>query len=157
LLIYHAIECAGRHQHPCSKQVSGETAKRVDRLMREFLLPHALAYYTDILGAASDLEHARWVAGHILSKTLDVVNNRDLIQAYKQWRGLDEWRRVRIMQTLEDMGWVTPVDIEKGKRRGATMWAVNMRVHGLFSAKAQLEAEKRAKIHADLQALRGKG
>lgn len=156
LLIYHAIECAGRGKHPCAIEVSGDTAARVSHLMRDYLLPHALAYYTDILGAASDLEHARWVAGHILSKTLDAVSNRDLMQSYKQWRGMDEWRRVRVMQTLEDMGWVTPVDLEKGKRRGATMWAVNMRVHGLFSAKAELEAEKRARIHQELQALRGK-
>lgn len=157
LLIFHAIEAASQHQHPAAQQVTGETARRVERLMREYLLPHALAYYTDILGAASDLEHARWIAGHILSKTLDVVANRDLVQHYKQWRGMDEWRRVRIMQMLEDMGWVTPVDMEKGKRRGATTWAVNMRVHGMFSAKAQLEAEKRAKIHAELMSLRNAG
>lgn len=157
LLTYHAIECAARREHPCARQVSGDTAKRVATLMQRYLLPHSLAYYTDILGAASDLEHARWIAGHILSKTLDVVTNRDLMQHYKQWRGIDEWRRVRIMQTLEDMGWVTPVDMEKGKRRGATTWAVNMRAHGLFNAKAQHEAEKRAKIHADLQSLRDAG
>lgn len=151
LLIYHAIECANLRQHPCMVQVSGDTARRVDLLMRTYLLPHAMAYYTDILGAESDLEHARWIAGHILSKRMDVITQRDIMQAYKQWRGLDEWRRVRIMQTLEDMGWLTPLDDERRTRRGAHTWAVTTSVHKSFAAKAQQEATTRDKVRQQIK------
>jgi hypothetical protein len=122
--------------------------------MRRFLLPHALAYYTDVLGASSDLEHARWVAGHVLSKGLDAISNRDLVQAYKQWRGLDDWRRQRVMQVLEDMSWLTPV-VEEGKpsRRGATSWLVNPLVHTAFAQKAQDEAGRRDKIRSEIAAM----
>lgn len=156
LLIYHAIECQALRIHPSQRQVTGATAGRVDLLMRRFLLPHALAYYTDILGASGDLEHARWVAGHILSKRLDVISNRDLIQAYKQWRGLDDWRRQRVMQVLEDMGWLSPL-LEDGKasKRGATNWAINLQVHTLFAEKARAEAERREKIRAEIAAMSG--
>lgn len=158
LLIYHAIECAGRSVHPVMAPVSAETASQVDRLMRRFLLPHALAYYTDVLGASGDLEHARWIAGHILSKRLATVSNRDLTLAYRQWRGLDEWRRNRIMQLLEDTCWLTPMidDAPRPGRKGASHWLVNPAAHDLFNAKAEAEARRRERIRAEIAALQSK-
>ena len=154
LLIYHAIECSGERRHPTSRQVGGQCAERVESLMRGFLLPHALAYYTDILGASGDLEHARWVAGHILSKGLEDISNRDLVQSYKQWRGLSDWQRQRIMQVLEDMSWLAPV-VDEGRpsRRGTTQWRVNLRAHEMFAKKATDEAEKRDRIRAEIAAM----
>ena len=154
LLVYHAIECAAESIHPTQRQVSMQTAAQVDRLMRRFLLPHALAYYTDVLGSNGDLEHARWVAGHILSKGLTSISNRDLVQSYKQWRGMDDWRRQRVMQVLEDMAWVTPM-MEEGRasKRGATHWMVNANVHQAFASKAQDEAQRRDRIRAEIAAM----
>lgn len=154
LLTYHAIECAAHRIHPVDEPVSGETAAQVERLMTRFLLPHSLAYYTDVLGASGDLEHARWIAGHILSKGLRAISNRDLVQAYKQWRGLDDWRRQRVMQLLEDMSWVAPA-AEDGRpsKRGATSWIVNPQVHDAFAEKAQSEAERRDRIRAEIAAM----
>jgi len=158
LLTYHAIECADRRVHPSEVQVSGQTAQQVDRLMRRFLLPHALAYYTDVLGASSDLEHARWVAGHILSKGLALITNRDITQAYKQWRGLDDWRRQRIMQMLEDMAWLAPYAEEGAKpsRRGATQWAVASSVHQMFAEKAKSEATRRERLRSEIVAMQAR-
>ena len=151
LLLYHSIECYSQRKHPLALQVSGATAECVVRLMRNFLLPHSLAYYTDILGAAGDLEHSRWIAGHILSKKLETVTNRDLLRAYKQWRGLDDWRRQRITESLCDMGWMTPVGDAARSKRGAHTWAINARVHEVFAAKAAAEAERRERIRIELQ------
>ena len=158
LLIFHAIECAGNKIHPGSCLVSGATARQVDRLMRRFLLPHALAYYTDVLGASSDLEHARWIAGHILSKRLDIVTHRDLMQAYKQWRGMDEWRRQRVLQMLEDMGWIVPFSEEgiRSGRKGASSYGVVPAVHAMFAEKAQAEARRRDRLRAEIVAMQGK-
>lgn len=153
-LLFHAIECHRRSVHPATLQVSGDTAKRVDLLMRKFLLPHALAYYTDILGAASELEHARGIAAYILAKRLNVVTKRDLMQHYKQWRGLDDWKRQKVMQVLEDMGWVVPMDDARESRKGAHTWAVVSTVHVQFADKAAHEAEKRARIRDEIQAMK---
>lgn len=154
VLLFHAIECHRMSVHPVSAQVTGDTARRVDMLMRKFLLPHAMAYYTDVLGAATELEHARWIAGHVLSKNLSAVTLRDIQQAYRPWRGLDDWRRTRVMQTLEDMGWLTPVDDDRKSRRGAHTWAVNMAVHDRFAEKAQVEAETRERMREEFLARR---
>lgn len=153
-LLFHAIECHRRSVHPSTVQVSGDTARRVDLLMRKFLLPHALAYYTDILGAASELEHARWIAGHILSKGLNVITKRDLMVDYKQWRGLDDWKRQKIMQVLEDMGWVVPMGDARESRKGHHTWAVVSSVHARFAEKAAHEAQKRARIREEIQAMK---
>lgn len=154
LLVYHAIECKGQSVHPANRQISGQCAKRVDALMRRFLLPHALAYYTDILGGAGELEHARWVAGYILSRKVDGITNRDIMQSYKQWRGMDDWRRQRVMQVLEDMGWVMPISEEgKTSKRGATSWVVNPDVHTMFSEKAAQESERRTKLREEIAAM----
>jgi hypothetical protein len=155
-LLYHVIDCSSKLTHPSDVLVSKETAAKVDLLMRKFLLPHALAYYTDILGAASELEHARWIAGHILSKNLDVLQNRDLMSSYKQWRGLDDWKRQKVMQILQDMGWITPIDDVRFTKRGCHTWAVVNAVHALFSEKAMSEASKRAKIRDEMISLRSR-
>lgn len=152
LLTYHAIDCAVARVHPNERKVSGACARQVDAIMRRFLLPHALAYYTDILGASSDLEHARWVAGYILSKKLDSISNREIVQAYKQWRALDDWRRQRVMQVLEDMGWIVP-DQDDTRRRVATHWLVNSQVHEMFVQKATDEAQRRGRIKAEIAAM----
>lgn len=151
-LLYHAIDCHRLSVHPATAQVSADTARRVDLLMRKFLLPHAMAYYTDVLGAATELEHARWIAGHILSKALSVLTLREIQQSYRQWRGLDDWRRTRIMQTLEDMGWLAPVDDDRKSRRGAHTWMVNGAVHALFADKAQQEMETRERMREEFLA-----
>jgi len=158
LLLFHAIDCADRQVHPCSVLASGGAASRVDRLMRRFLLPHAMAYYTDVLGASGDLEHARWVAGHILSKRLHVISNRDLMQSYKQWRGLDDWRRQRILQMLEDMGWLMPMGDEppRAGRRMASSWAVVPAVHQMFAEKAVSESKRRDRIRSELAAMQAR-
>ena len=153
LLTFHAIECHATRTYPVGRQVSGETAQQVDQLMRRYLLPHAMAYYTDILGAATDLEHARWIAGHVLSKGLHAITNREIMQAYKQWRGLDDFRRSRIMLTLEDMGWLVPMDGERQSRKGTNTWAVVSKVHTMFAKKGAAEAEKRERIRQELVSL----
>lgn len=154
VLLFHTIECHRLRVHPVSVQVTGDTASRVDTLMRKFLLPHAMAYYTDVLGAATELEHARWIAGHVLSKNLSVLTLREIQQAYRPWRGMDDWRRTRVMQTLEDMGWLAPLDDDRKSRRGAHTWSVNKVVHTRFAEKALLETETRERMREEFLARR---
>lgn len=153
LLIYHAIECHGAQVHPGTRLVTRACAEQVELLMRGFLLPHALAYYTDILGASSELEHARWIASYALSRGMSEIQNRDLMQAYKQWRGMDDWRRQRVMQLLEDMGWCSPISTEGSSRRTAHAWAINPVVHELFAERAAEEAERRGRLREEIAAM----
>jgi hypothetical protein len=147
-LTYHVIECAGKSVHPYSIPISGDTAEQVERLMRKFLLPHALAYYTDVLGQESHLEHARWIAGHLLSKQVARIEQREIVQAYKAWRGLNEWTRARVMSTLQDLGWVYPVAGQGFSKKLPTAWDVNPLGHQAFEARAEAERKKRAELRS---------
>jgi hypothetical protein len=81
-----------------------------------------------------------------------------LVQAYKQWRGLDDWRRQRVMQLLEDMAWLTPVP-EEGRvsKRGATHWLVNPQVHSTFAQRAADEAERRERVRGEIMGMYARG
>lgn len=154
LLTYHVIDCCEKGLYPTAIKVAAETAERVENLMRGFLLPHAMAYYTDIIGSASDLEHVRWIAGYALSKGLDRLESRDLVIAYRQWRGMDEWRRVRVMAALDELGWVTPDGDPKKGRRMPTAWFVNPRAHTMYAELAEEERVTRSKIRDQLTEIR---
>lgn len=157
LLTYHAIECAADGVYPTSRKVAEHTAHQVDQLMRRFLLPHALAYYSDILGANTELEHARWIGGYALSRGVTTLTNRDLMQSYKAWRGMDDWKRQRVMQVLEDMGWLVPMaDEDRQSKRGASVWIVNPRCHRVFAEKAIFEAERREKLREEVALLQSR-
>lgn len=75
-----------------------------------------------------------------------------MIQAYKNWRGMDGWQRDRVMQTLDDMGWLKPVksDSSYNKRR-ATAWQINPAVHNIFEDFAKLELERRNTIKDEIK------
>lgn len=153
-LTFHVIDCASRGRHPSSETISGATAERVERLMRGYLLPHALSYYTDVLGQESHLEHVRWIVGHILSKQLERIENREIVQAYKQWRGLQEWVRTRVLATLQELAWIAPAAGQQaiGKRQ-PTIWDVNPAAHEHYAGLAEKEREKRERLRDRLREL----
>lgn len=153
LLTYHVIDCCIAGIYPTARPIPGATAERVALLMRRFLLPHAMAYYTDVMGGVGDMEHVRWVAGHILAKKLDVLEHRDLMQAYRVWRSLDQWKRVRIMVALEDYGWILPTSDPRPGRQVPQSWAVNPQVHRMFGEASAAEKAKRAEVHERLKVL----
>jgi hypothetical protein len=146
-LTYHVIDCAARGKHPNAENISGKTAECVERLMREYLLPHSMSYYTDILGQESHLEHVRWIAGHILSKKVDRLENREIVQAYKQWRGLQEWVRTRVLATLQELGWIMPAAGQPAVgKKPPTVWDVNPTAHEHYEQLAEREREKRQRL-----------
>ena len=153
-LTFHVIDCASRGRHPNAETISKATAERVENLMRGYLLPHAMSYYTDVLGQESHLEHVRWLAGHILSKQVQRIENREIVQAYKAWRGLAEWVRVRVLATLQELGWVAPAPGQQafGKRQ-PTIWDVNPAAHEHYLKLAEQERDKRERLKERMREL----
>jgi hypothetical protein len=68
-LLWHCIENAGAALPP---QVTEACARRVAEFMAHFLLPHAVAFYSDIYGLADDHARLTAVAGYILAHKVDV-------------------------------------------------------------------------------------
>ena len=75
-VIFHCIEHA--HDNYIPEIVTEDTAARVAKFMRQFLLPHALAFYSGVLGLADDHDRLAAVAGYILAHRCERLTNRDI-------------------------------------------------------------------------------
>lgn len=135
--LWHCIEHA--HEAALPADVTYDTARRVADFMGQFLQPHALAFYSGVLGLADDHDRLAAVAGYILAHKLDRVTNRDIARGDRTMRGLKARDTDAVFEQLEALGWVSRTP---GPR--STHWAVNSQVHLLFAARAAKEAERRA-------------
>ena len=68
-VIWHCIEHAFDKRLPVI--VSLDTAQRVAHFLHDFLLPHAVAFYSGVLGLADEHERIANVAGFILAHKLE--------------------------------------------------------------------------------------
>ena len=90
-------------------------------------------------------KHAKWVAGHILSRGLAVITRREIQGNYKAMRTAKPWEYGEMMSTLEALSWIKPCPtMPKSGDNKISRWLVNPQVHSLFQETAKQEAEQRA-------------
>lgn len=148
LLTYHVIECSNSGKYPSDIQVSENTAKRVAKLMMKFLFPNAASFYLDMLNEGSFATHVKWIAAHILSKRLSVISTRDIAQSYIKWRSLQPWERTRILNSLIELGWITPDNSKE------TQYKVNQSVHETYADVGEKERENRKELREIYQKMK---
>lgn len=151
-VLFHVIEHA--HDQKLPSVVAEKTAGRVARFMHEYLLGHALAFYSGILELADDHERLSGVASFILSHRLEQVTTRDLQRGIRTMRKLTKWDTDKLLEQLEALGWLTRVP---SMRAGVVHWRVNPVVHQRFAERAKQEAQRRATVREvilDLAAVR---
>lgn len=141
LLTFHVVKYASlpNGTYPPSV-VDGDTASEVSKFMMEFLLSHAVHFYSDVMGQTNESEHAKWIAGFILSKSLTKISIRDVVMSYKKLRNGKEDDIRASMEQLCNFGWLTP---QEGTRREVKTWNVVPAVHHKFAGKAAEERHRR--------------
>jgi len=149
-LLFHCAECIRGSAEP---EISGETAERVARFMREFLRPSAIAFYSGILGIAAGHEHLMAVASLIVSERLVEVSARGLCHGLKAMRDVPAEDLRRLLERLEAFGWLDPIDQPRGR---APKWRVSPRVHEVFAERGRIEAERRAAAKAKVMEVFGR-
>jgi hypothetical protein len=146
-LVYHMVEAATAAKYPVN-QISQDTARMAATLMAEFLFPNSLRFYAETIDDGSHNADARWVAGYILSRGLETITKRDLMQAYRPFKQ-DSKAIQATMNVLYAANWVEEAD---HKRTGEVIsWKVNATVHTKFNRLAQLERERRAAERKKIQ------
>jgi hypothetical protein len=139
-LIWHCIEHA---EEDLILPVSENTALHVEQFLHGFLFPHALAFYSGLLGLADDHNRLTAVAGYILARELTTVTNRDVARGDRTMRGLTKAETSAVFEQLEALGWVNRTP---GPRpTDPPHWKVNPKCHQKFTARAKREAEQRQK------------
>ena len=150
--LLHILDCALRNVFPTAEAVSTATAKRAVDLHTGFFFENINELYFGIMGAGTQVDVAKWIAGHILANTLDEISNRDISQSHRPWRSMQEWQRADALMLLFEFGWIYPkYEANELDMRKAKAWVVNPQVHGVFADKAIEERKRRREIITTIQ------
>src|SRR5436190_17392573 len=114
--------------------------------MRQFLLPHALAFYSGVLGLSNDHDRLAAVAGYILAHNIQRLTNREVQRGCRSMRKLERRDTEAVFEQLEALGWV--VRTPGPRLTVPPHWDVNPRVHDKFEERAKAEAERRQRDQA---------
>lgn len=156
MLTYHAIECATLEVHPQSCAVSGATASKVKAFMLDFLLPHAIQFYMDIMAGSDTNKHFVAVANLILAKHPHEITLRQITHGWIGWRHASEQVQMSVINRLVDAGWIqTPIGSRLAhNRRLATRYIINPMLADKFSRRAKAELLRREEARQIIEALR---
>jgi hypothetical protein len=89
--------------------VDANLARRVADFLHGFLLRHAFAFYSGVLGLSDDHDRLRAIAGYILTHGKTVMTNRDEQRGDRTMRGITD-RDIRlIFEQLATLGWLEMV------------------------------------------------
>jgi len=103
-LTMHCLE----HGTACGEDVSGETMRRADRLLRK-LTRHALALFQMLAGNEGSIGLAQAVGRAIVAGKFEAVTRRELLHNCRAFRDATEQARESALRYLEDAAWLTPV------------------------------------------------
>ena len=141
---FHVIDHAGYQTLP--REISVDVARRVEVLLHKFLLPHALAFYQNVVGISDNDDAVKSTAGYILTHPeRDELTHRDMLRGDSVMKKLTDHRAsLAVFEQLEAFGWLTRIP-EKGNQT-SPRFRVNPRVRVLFAERAIKEAGQRSKV-----------
>lgn len=145
-LTFHLIQVADARargvQAAVTSVVQPDTARMAAAYLEQVLLPH-LQRADSLMFATKQTSHARWIAGFILSRGVERIATRDIIQAYRDLRSPETRATLyQVMETLVMIGWVLPEDPPNPARQ-PTAWKVNPAVLERFAARGDAERARR--------------
>ncbi|MCR9148231.1 MAG: YfjI family protein [Rhodobacteraceae bacterium] len=131
--------------------VAEATAQRVADFLHHFLLAHAMAFYSGVLGLSDDHDRLTAIAGHILTHKLEKITNRDVQRGDRTMRGLKEFEIRPLLEQLSALGWLDRIDPPRPS--SPPHWQVNPAVHAKFMDRAAREAARRKEAREKIQEL----
>ncbi|WP_272011528.1 DUF3987 domain-containing protein [Roseovarius sp. ZX-A-9] len=131
--------------------VTEATARRVATFLHRFLLAHAIAFYSGVLGLSDDHDRLTAIAGYILTQKLDRITNRDVQRGDRTMRGLKEHEIRPLLEQLAALGWLDRIDPPRPS--SPPHWQVNPAVHQKFADRATREKERRCKARETIRDL----
>jgi len=130
-----------------------DVARRAEKLLHDFLFPHALVFYREMLGLSEDHDTLTDVAGYILARGLSELTSRDIARGSRSMRRLKKGDVGAVFEQLEALGWLTR---SSGRYADTPRWLVNPSCHQLFREKAAAEAKRRDEMREFINKTAGK-
>lgn len=134
-LVLHLLD------NPDETMVPVETVMRAKRLLREYLLPQTLDFYSSF--SKSGINRQRDVASWILTRAKDRFVASDLTAAMKWCRNLTTKQMNEMLEPLVNGGWLTPEEPWPQINRG---WKVTPGLGQAFAERASTETRRRAEV-----------
>lgn len=139
-IVFHCIESTS--PRPASV-VSFDTARRVADFLHDFLFPHALAFYQNVLGLSDRHDAVLATAGWILAHQPQKITVRDVRRGDRTMREMDVEQAEEVLRKLDAMSWVEPL---QSVRRDSVTYVVNPAVFEEFAQRAEKEKARRERV-----------
>ena len=143
-LLFHVIDnWSDKHPRP----VSAKTVQRVDRLMRDYLIPHAAAFYRQ-LGSDDEIGELKRACKTILLNHRSSITARELMRSLGRNRKVTRADMERVGSKLETYDWLVRT-VGKNNQNNSIQWTVRPEVFSKFAKyvpafKAEREANRKA-------------
>lgn len=139
-VVFHCIESTS--PRPASV-IPFDTARRVADFLHEFLFPHALAFYQNVLGLSDRHDAVLATAGWILTHRPEKITVRDVRRGDRTMRDLDDDQAAEVLRKLDAMSWLDPLP---QVRKDSVSYAVVPAVYEEFELRAAKEKERRERV-----------
>lgn len=140
-VVWHCIESDG--DRPAA-EIPEAVASRVAAFMRRFLLPHAIAFYTGVLGMSAARDMVEELASFILAHKSTSITARDAKRQVRSLRNADDGELRQAFDQLDALGWLEPEPLVRNET--APRWRVRPSVHTLFETRADQERTRRTAV-----------
>jgi hypothetical protein len=120
-----------------------DTTRRVAAFLHDFLFPHALAFYSNVLGLSDGHDAVLATAGWILAHRPEKLTVRDVRRGDRIMREMDEEEAAEVLRKLDAMSWIDPVP---QVRRDSVAYSVNPDVYAEFEVRASQEKTRRERV-----------
>lgn len=128
-------------EHGATQRVGAEVVGYVDRIVREFILPHALEFYRGV-ETLTDGDRLKKLASWILTSGKDRIVPSDLAQNVAGFRGLGISEIGQRLSPLVAVGWLSP----EGSDPVARAWKVEPAVRAQMIDRARVEDQRKAAL-----------
>ncbi|MDW9503082.1 DUF3987 domain-containing protein [Sinorhizobium meliloti] len=139
-VVFHCIESTS--PRPASV-IPFDTARRVADFLHEFLFPHALAFYQNVLGLSDRHDAVLATAGWILTHRPEKITVRDVRRGDRTMRDLDDDQAAEVLRKLDAMSWLDPLP---QVRKDSVSYTVVPAVYEEFEFRAAKEKERRERV-----------
>ena len=148
------LHIAGDPDKGAARPIPEKIAANVHRLVVDFILPHAFAFYRTAEGTASG-DRLQRLASYILTSRKRGIVASDLTSNVADLRGLTVSEVNDRLSPLEAGGWLDPVEPKLGRLN--RKWTVRPEVFTLFEQRAHQEAARKAELRKLMGASRNGG
>lgn len=139
-IVFHCVETNGDRP---SHVIPFDVARRASAFLHEFLFPHSLAFYSNVLGMSDKHDALLSVAGWILTHRPEKMTVRDVQRGDRVMREMDREQAEDVLRRLDAMSWLEPMP---AVRRDSITYVVNPDVYVEFQHRAENEMGRREKV-----------